>query len=80
MGSRSGFAQNGGGRRRRTQAREDRSGDKQGYANDNLGRECRAERSDRNDMRMDTKTGHAFITESGTGAIIVVDLKSGQAP
>jgi sugar lactone lactonase YvrE len=30
-------------------------------------------------VRLDTKTGHAFITESGTGAIIVVDLKSGQA-
>jgi sugar lactone lactonase YvrE len=36
-------------------------------------------RSYLNDVRLDTKTGHAFITESGTGAIIVVDLKSGQA-
>ncbi len=32
-----------------------------------------------NDVRVDTKTGHAFITESGTGAIIVVDLNSGKA-
>jgi sugar lactone lactonase YvrE len=36
-------------------------------------------RSYLNDVRVDTKTGHAFITESGTGAIIVVDLKSGKA-
>jgi sugar lactone lactonase YvrE len=32
-----------------------------------------------NDLRVDTKTGHAFITESGTGALIVVDLKAGKA-
>ena len=32
-----------------------------------------------NDVRLDTKTGHAFNTESGTGAILVVDLKSGKA-
>jgi sugar lactone lactonase YvrE len=37
------------------------------------------ERSYLNDVRLDTKTGHAFITESGTGAIIVVDLKNGKA-
>jgi sugar lactone lactonase YvrE len=37
------------------------------------------ERSYLNDVRVDTKSGHAFITESGTGAIIVVDLKSGKA-
>lgn len=37
------------------------------------------ERSYLNDVRIDTKSGHAFMTESGTGAIIVVDLKSGQA-
>ncbi len=37
------------------------------------------EKSYLNDVRFDTKTGHAFITESGTGAIIVVDLKSGKA-
>ena len=36
-------------------------------------------RSYLNDVRLDTKTGHAFITESGTGAIIVVNLKSGHA-
>ncbi|HEV3410040.1 MAG TPA: L-dopachrome tautomerase-related protein [Chthoniobacterales bacterium] len=32
-----------------------------------------------NDVRVDTETNHAFITESGLGAIIVVDLKSGKA-
>jgi sugar lactone lactonase YvrE len=37
------------------------------------------ERSYLNDVRVDTKSDHAFITESGTGAIIVVDLKSGTA-
>jgi len=37
------------------------------------------EKSYLNDVRFDTKTGHAFITESGTGAIIVVNLKSGRA-
>ena len=36
-------------------------------------------RSYLNDVRVDTKSGHAFITESGVGAIVVVDLKSGQA-
>jgi sugar lactone lactonase YvrE len=37
------------------------------------------ERSYLNDVRFDTKTGHAFITDSGSGAIVVVDLKSGAA-
>src|SRR5437588_5034045 len=32
-----------------------------------------------NDVRIDTATNTAFITESGKGAIIVVDLKSGKA-
>ena len=32
-----------------------------------------------NDVRIDTATGKAFITESGMGAIIVVDLKTGKA-
>ena len=32
-----------------------------------------------NDVRVDTETGHAFITESGLGAIVVVDLKTGKA-
>jgi sugar lactone lactonase YvrE len=30
-----------------------------------------------NDVRFDLKSGHAFITESGIGSIIVVDLKNG---
>lgn len=37
------------------------------------------ERSYLNDVRFDTKSGHAFITESGTGALVVVDLQSGKA-
>ena len=32
-----------------------------------------------NDVRIDTRTNTAFITESANGAIIVVDLKSGKA-
>jgi sugar lactone lactonase YvrE len=32
-----------------------------------------------NDVRIDTRTNTAFITESGNGAIIVVDLKSAKA-
>ena len=32
-----------------------------------------------NDVRVDTTTNYAFITESGLGAIVVVDLKSGKA-
>ena len=36
-------------------------------------------RSYLNDVRVDTTTGHAFITESGVGAIVVVDLKTGNA-
>jgi sugar lactone lactonase YvrE len=32
-----------------------------------------------NDVRIDTRSGIAFITDSGKGAIIVVDLRSGKA-
>jgi sugar lactone lactonase YvrE len=32
-----------------------------------------------NDVRVDVSKSHALITESGTGAIVVVDLKSGKA-
>ena len=32
-----------------------------------------------NDVRIDTAAGKAFLTESGKGAIVVVDLKSGKA-
>ncbi len=35
------------------------------------------ERSYLNDVRVDTRTNHAFITDSGLGAIIVVDLSTG---
>jgi sugar lactone lactonase YvrE len=31
-----------------------------------------------NDIRVDTKRKHAYITESGTGAIVVVNLESGK--
>ena len=37
------------------------------------------EKSYLNDIRIDQKSGHAFITESGVGSIVIVDLKSGQA-
>jgi sugar lactone lactonase YvrE len=32
-----------------------------------------------NDVRIDTRNGFAFITDSGIGGLVVVDLKSGQA-
>lgn len=32
-----------------------------------------------NDVRLDLKTSHALITESGTGAIVVLDLNTGKA-
>jgi sugar lactone lactonase YvrE len=32
-----------------------------------------------NDVRVDTRTGTAYITDSGLGAIVVVDLESGSA-
>jgi sugar lactone lactonase YvrE len=37
------------------------------------------EKSYLNDIRIDNQTGHAYITESGVGSLIVVDLKSGKA-
>lgn len=37
------------------------------------------EQSYLNDIRVDTRSGHAFITDSGLGAIIVVDLKTNSA-
>ncbi len=37
------------------------------------------ERSYLNDVRFDLAGGYAFITESGVGSIVVVDLKTGQA-
>jgi Major royal jelly protein len=79
VGSRSGFAENGGGRQRRTQAREDRLATNKVVQTISLDENVAPKRSYLNDLRLDTKTGHAFITESGTGAIIVVDLKSGKA-
>ncbi len=32
-----------------------------------------------NDIRVDTTSGHAFITESGMGALVVLDLKTGKS-
>lgn len=37
------------------------------------------EKSYLNDLRIDVKTGTAYITDSGLGAIVVVDLHSGKA-
>lgn len=36
------------------------------------------EKSYLNDVRIDNETGHAFITESGTGALLTVNLKTGE--
>ncbi len=44
-----------------------------------IGNEAAPKKSYLNDVRIDTKTGHAFITESGVGSLIVVDLKAGTA-
>lgn len=44
-----------------------------------FGADIAPERSYLNDVRIDTQSGHAFITESGVGSIVVVDLKSSQA-
>jgi sugar lactone lactonase YvrE len=44
-----------------------------------FGEDVAPKKSYLNDVRVDTRTNTAFITESGRGAIIVVDLKSGKA-
>jgi sugar lactone lactonase YvrE len=44
-----------------------------------FGEEAAPKKSYLNDVRIDAKTGVAFITDSGIGAIVVVDLKSGKA-
>ena len=44
-----------------------------------FGEEVALKKSYLNDVRIDTRANIAFITESGRGAIIVVDLKSGKA-
>jgi sugar lactone lactonase YvrE len=44
-----------------------------------FGEDVALKKSYLNDVRIDTRTNTAFITESGNGAIIVVDLKSGKA-
>jgi sugar lactone lactonase YvrE len=43
-----------------------------------FGEDVAPKKSYLNDVRIDTRTNTAFITESGQGAIIVVDLKSGK--
>lgn len=40
--------------------------------------DCAPEKSYLNDIRIDTGSGHAFITESGIGSLVVLDLKSGK--
>lgn len=37
------------------------------------------EKSYLNDVRFDGKNGHAYITESGVGSLVIVDLKAGTA-
>ena len=44
-----------------------------------FGEDVAPKKSYLNDIRVDTRTNTAFITESANGAIIVVDLKSGKA-
>ena len=44
-----------------------------------FGEDVAPKKSYLNDVRIDTRTNTAFITESANGAIIVVDLKSGKA-
>ena len=44
-----------------------------------FGEDLAPKKSYLNDVRIDTRTNTAFITESANGAIIVVDLKSGKA-
>ena len=44
-----------------------------------FGEDVAPKKSYLNDVRIDTRTDTAFITESANGAIIVVDLKSGKA-
>ncbi len=44
-----------------------------------IGDDCAPEKSYLNDVRIDVQRGHAFITESGIGSIIVVNLDSGKA-
>jgi sugar lactone lactonase YvrE len=44
-----------------------------------FGEDVAPKKSYLNDVRIDTRTNTAFITESANGAIVVVDLKSGKA-
>jgi sugar lactone lactonase YvrE len=44
-----------------------------------FGEDVAPKKSYLNDIRIDTRTNTAFLTESANGAIIVVDLKSGKA-
>lgn len=44
-----------------------------------FGEDVAPKKSYLNDVRIDTNAGVAFITDSGIGAIVVVDLKSGKA-
>jgi sugar lactone lactonase YvrE len=44
-----------------------------------LGPDVAPKKSYLNDVRVDTRSNKAFITDSGSGAIVVVDLKTGKA-
>ncbi len=41
--------------------------------------DCAPERAYLNDIRINSKSGHAFITESGIGSLVVLNLESGKA-
>lgn len=44
-----------------------------------FGRDVAPERSYLNDVRVDTRNQHAFLTDSNLGALVVVDLRTGAA-
>ncbi len=44
-----------------------------------FGEDAAPKKSYLNDVRVDTASGKAFLTDSGLGALVVVDLKSGKA-
>jgi sugar lactone lactonase YvrE len=44
-----------------------------------IGEDCAPEKSYLNDLRIDVKKNHVFITESGIGSLVVVNLETGKA-
>jgi sugar lactone lactonase YvrE len=78
VGSRSGSAKNAGDRQGRTEISKIDLGANQVVQTIPFGEDVAPKKSYLNDVCIDTRTNTAFITESGRGAIIVVDLKSGK--